>query len=184
MTEQDFHDIIRLMTYMDGDSMFKASVITCSDKGVKGLRKDTSGPYIKIFLEQLGFEVVDQIIISDDLEVIEKSLRHYADSVHVDLIITTGGTGFSPRDNTPEATLNVIKRIVPGIPEMLRAKSYLVTKKAYLSRGVAGIRDRTLIINLPGSLKAVKEQLEWLDNVFDHGLKVLKHLDTDCGESS
>ncbi len=184
MTESNFRDMIKLITNIGGEFMFRATVITCSDKGAKGLRQDTSGPYIKSFLEQLGFDVVDQIIISDDLEIIEKSLLHYADSVHVDLIITTGGTGFSPRDNTPEATLKVIKRIVPGIPEMLRAESYLVTKKAYLSRGVAGIRNRTLIINLPGSLKAVKEQLEWLDNVFDHGLKILKHLDTDCGESS
>ncbi len=162
--------------------MFKAVVITCSDKGSKGLREDTSGPYIKDFLENLKFEIIDQIVISDDLETIEKHLLHYADEKGADLIITTGGTGFSPRDNTPEATKNVIKREVPGIGEMLRYESYKVTKKAYLSRGVSGIRDRTLIINLPGSLKAVKENLECLDNVLDHGLKLLKRLDADCGE--
>ena len=161
--------------------MFKAAVITCSDKGSKGLREDTSGPYIKAFLEDLNFDIVDQIIISDDLDTIEKTLLYYSDDVKVDLIITTGGTGFSPRDNTPEATKKVIKREVPGIGEMLRYESYKVTKKAYLSRGVSGIRERTLIINLPGSLKAVKENLACLDNVLDHGLKILKHLDTDCG---
>ena len=162
--------------------MFKAAVITCSDKGVKGLREDTSGPYIKAFLEDLKFQVVDQIIINDDLETIEEQLIHYSDHVQVDLIMTTGGTGFSPRDNTPEATKNVIKREIPGIGEMLRYESYKITKKAYLSRGVSGIRDRTLIINLPGSLKAVKENLACLDNVLGHGLKILKHVDTDCGE--
>lgn len=162
--------------------MFKAAVITCSDKGVKGLREDTSGPYIKAFLEDLKFQVVGQIIISDDLETIEEKLIHYSDHVQVDLIMTTGGTGFSPRDNTPEATKNVIKREIPGIGEMLRYESYKITKKAYLSRGVSGIRDRTLIINLPGSLKAVKENLACLDNVLGHGLKILKHVDTDCGE--
>lgn len=162
--------------------MFKAAVITCSDKGVKGLREDTSGPYIKAFLEDLKFQVVDQIIISDDLETIEEQLIHYSDHVQVDLIMTTGGTGFSPRDNTPEATKKVIKREIPGIGEMLRYESYKITKKAYLSRGVSGIRDRTLIINLPGSLKAVKENLACLDNVLGHGLKILKHVDTDCGE--
>ena len=96
-------------------------------------------------------------------------------------LITTGGTGFSPRDNTPEATKKVILRDVPGISEMLRYESFKVTKKAYLSRGVAGIRNRTLIINLPGSLKAVKENMSFLDSVFDHGLKILKLVDTECG---
>lgn len=163
--------------------MFKSVVITCSDKGSKGLRVDTSGPYIKEFLSNLGFDIVAQIVISDDLKTIEKTLLHYSDELNVDLIITTGGTGFSPRDNTPEATKRVILREVPGIGEMLRYESYKVTKKAYLSRGVSGIRHRTLIINLPGSLKAVKENLDCLDNVLDHGLKILKHLDTDCGES-
>ncbi|MFW5838717.1 MAG: MogA/MoaB family molybdenum cofactor biosynthesis protein [Bacillota bacterium] len=162
--------------------MFNAVVITCSDKGSKGLREDTSGPYIKSFLELQNFNVIDQIIISDDLETIKRNLLKYSDNVKADLIITTGGTGFSPRDNTPEATKEVILREVPGIGEMLRYESYKVTKKAYLSRGISGIRDRTLIINLPGSLKAVKENLSFLDNVLDHGLKILKHVDTDCGE--
>ncbi len=162
--------------------MFKAAVITCSDKGAKGKRIDTSGPYIKEFLKNLNFYIIDQTIISDDLKTIENALIKYADHENVDLIITTGGTGFSPRDNTPEATKKVIFREIPGIGEMLRYESYKVTKKAYLSRGVSGIRNRTLIINLPGSLKAVKENLACLDNVLDHGLKILKHLDTDCGE--
>ena len=162
--------------------MFTAAVITCSDKGFKGQREDTSGPYIVNHLESIGFEVVDKVLISDDLESIKKSLLHFADNVNVDLILTTGGTGFSPRDNTPEATKEVILRDVPGISEMLRFESYKLTKKAYLSRGVSGIRNRTLIINLPGSLKAVQETLSFLDNVFNHGLKILKNVDTDCGE--
>ena len=162
--------------------MFTAAVITCSDKGYRGQREDTSGPYIVSHLESIGFDVVDKVIISDDLESIKSTLLHFADTVKVDLIMTTGGTGFSPRDNTPEATKEVILRDVPGISEMLRFESYKLTKKAYLSRGVSGIRNRTLIINLPGSLKAVKETLSFLDSVFNHGLKILKNVDTDCGE--
>jgi len=161
--------------------MFKAVVVTCSDKGVKGLREDTSGPFIVQDLKQKGFDVVDKKLISDDLESIIDALLYYSDTINVDLIITTGGTGFSPRDNTPEATKEVILREVPGISEMLRYESYKVTPKAYLSRGVSGIRNRTMIINLPGSLKAVKENLSFLDNVLDHGLKILKNVDTDCG---
>lgn len=162
--------------------MFKAAIITCSDKGVKGLREDTSGPYIKKHLEALGFGIIDQIIISDDRVTIETNLLKYADEMDADLIVTTGGTGFSPRDNTPEATKNVILREVPGIGEMLRHESYKVTSRAYLSRGISGIRNRTLIINLPGSLKAVKENLSFLGDVFGHGLKILKHVDTDCAQ--
>ena len=161
--------------------MFHASVITCSDKGVKGLREDTAGEYIKKHLVDKGFSVVKKIIISDDLAVITETLLEHADELKVDLIITTGGTGFSPRDNTPEATKNVIIRDVPGISEMLRAESFKVTSRAYLSRGVSGIRNRTLIINLPGSLKAVKENMSFLDDVLNHGLKVLKNVDKDCG---
>ena len=161
--------------------MFKAYVITCSDKGFKGERIDTSGEYIKEHLIHLGFDVLDKVIISDDMDSIKEQLLYATDTLHANLVITTGGTGFSPRDNTPEASKAVIKRDVPGISEMLRYESYKLTKKAYLSRGVSGIRDRSLIINLPGSLKAVKECLSFLDNVFSHGLKVLTLLDTDCG---
>ena len=114
--------------------------------------------------------------------MIEEKLLYFSDVQKVDLIITTGGTGFSPRDNTPEATKKVILREVPGISEMLRAESFKLTKRAYLSRGVSGIRNRTLIINLPGSLNAVKENISFLDDVLDHGLKILKLVDTDCGE--
>ena len=160
----------------------KVGVITCSDKGVKGQRVDTSGEYIKEYMTSIGFEVVNKVIISDDLETIKNKLLYFSDELKVDLILTTGGTGFSPRDNTPEATKEVIIREVPGISEMLRYESYQITKKAYLSRGVSGIRNRTLIINLPGSLKAVKETLSFLDNVFDHGLKILKNVDSECGE--
>lgn len=160
---------------------FNAVVIVCSDKGFKGLREDTSGEYIKSDLITRGFDVLTKEIISDDFNTIKEKLLYYTDEQKVDLIITTGGTGFSPRDNTPEATKDVIVREVPGISEMLRYESYKVTKKAYLSRGVSGIRNRTLIINLPGSLKAVKENMSFLDNVLDHGLKILKSVDTECG---
>lgn len=160
--------------------MFNAAVVTCSDKGFIGQREDTSGPYIVQYLEKLGFNCLYKLV-SDDIESIRNAILNFSDDHKVDLVITTGGTGFSPRDNTPEATKSVILRDVPGISEMLRAESFKVTKKAYLSRGVSGIRNRTLIINLPGSLKAVKENLEFLDSVFDHGLKILKLVDTECG---
>ncbi len=162
--------------------MFKAAVITCSDKSSQGLREDRSGPYIEEFLRDAGFEIADRIIISDDKETIKTNLLHFTDERGCDLVITTGGTGFSPRDNTPEATKEIIRREVPGIGEMLRAESYKLTKRAYLSRSVCGIRDRSLIINLPGSPKAVKENLSFLDDVLDHGLKLLQNLDADCGE--
>lgn len=161
--------------------VFKASVVVCSDKGARGERVDTSGEYIREFLEEKNFNVIEKVIITDDIDTIKNKLIYYADEMKVDLIITTGGTGFSPRDNTPEATKQVIYRDVPGIGEMLRAESYKVTPRAYLSRGVSGIRNRTLIINLPGSLKAVKENLSFLGDVLNHGLKILKLIDTECG---
>ena len=161
--------------------IMNAAVIVCSDKGAKGLRVDTSGEYIKDFLIIKKFEVLEKVIITDDLDTIKNKLLYYTDEIKIDLIITTGGTGFSPRDNTPEATKEVIKREIPGIGEMLRAESYKVTPRAYLSRGISGIRNRTLIINLPGSLKAVKENLSFLDDVLGHGLKILKLVDTECG---
>ena len=161
--------------------IMSAAVIVCSDKGAKGLRVDTSGEYIKEFLVNKKFDVLEKVIITDDIDTIKNKLLYYTDDVKVDLVITTGGTGFSPRDNTPEATKEVIKREIPGIGEMLRAESYKVTPRAYLSRGISGIRNRTLIINLPGSLKAVKENLSFLDDVLGHGLKILKLVDTECG---
>ena len=161
--------------------IMSAAVIVCSDKGAKGLRVDTSGEYIKEFLINKKFDVLEKVIITDDIDTIKNKLLYYTDDVKVDLVITTGGTGFSPRDNTPEATKEVIKREIPGIGEMLRAESYKVTPRAYLSRGISGIRNRTLIINLPGSLKAVKENLSFLDDVLGHGLKILKLVDTEFG---
>lgn len=161
--------------------IFKAAVVVCSDKCAKGVRVDTSGEYIKEFLIAKKFDVIEKVIITDDIDTIKNKLLYYTDEMKIDLIITTGGTGFSPRDNTPEATKEIIKREIPGIGEMLRAESYKVTPRAYLSRGISGIRDRTLIINLPGSLKAVKENLSFLDDVLGHGLKILKLVDTDCG---
>ena len=161
--------------------MFRVAIVTCSDKGASGQREDTSGAYLVEYMQNIGYEVVEKVIISDDIDTIEKTLLHFADKVMVNVILTTGGTGFSPRDNTPEATKRVILREVPGISEMLRNESYKITPKAYLSRGVSGIRNRTLIINLPGSLKAVKETVALLDNVLDHGVKILANVDQECG---
>jgi molybdopterin adenylyltransferase len=161
--------------------VFNAAVVVCSDKGARGERVDTSGEYIREFLQEKKFNVIEKVIITDDLDTIKNKLLYFTDEMKVDLLITTGGTGFSPRDNTPEATKAVILRDVPGIGEMLRAESYKVTPRAYLSRGVSGIRNRTLIINLPGSLKAVKENLSFLGDVLNHGLKILKLIDTECG---
>lgn len=161
--------------------MFNVLVVTCSDKGSIGEREDTSGDYIKNKLNNEGYNVVEKIIVPDDFEIITKILIYGSDELEVDLIITTGGTGFAQRDITPEATKSVIKKDVPGISEFLRYEGSFSTKKSFLSRGVSGIRDKTLIINLPGSLKAVKENLDSLLKILDHGLGILASRDIECG---
>ena len=139
--------------------MKRAAIITASDSGYRGEREDKSGPAIREILEKEGYEVVAMELLPDDRAMLAGKMQEIADSGKADLILTTGGTGFSKRDVTPEATEEVIERRVPGIPEAMRAYSMTITKRAMLSRATAGIRGTTLIINLPGSPKAVRESL-------------------------
>ena len=153
--------------------MYTAAVITVSDKGYQGLREDTSGPNLVRILKEAGFDVVHTALVPDDKEKIQQALIHCADELAIALVLTTGGTGFSPRDITPEATAAVVERPTPGIPEAMRAESMRITPKGCLSRSTAGIRGRSLIINLPGSKKAAQENsLAVLDPVA-HGLDML-----------
>ena len=163
---------------------YTVGIITLSDKGASGLREDKSGPAIKEMLEADGhFQVAEQILLSDDRDVLEKELVRLADEEKVNLVLTTGGTGLSPRDNAPEATLAVADRQVPGIAEYMRAKSFEITPKAMLSRGAAVIRRQTLIINLPGSPKAVRENLSFIMPAIGHGLDIMLGLDGECGSN-
>ncbi|ABX41855.1 MOSC domain-containing protein [Lachnoclostridium phytofermentans] len=162
------------------DRPLQAAVITLSDKGFKGEREDKSGPLLASILEEQGYEVVESIILPDVQSQIEKELIRLSDGRQVDLILTTGGTGLSVRDVTPEATLAVATRNVPGISEAIRAYSMGITKRAMLSRGASVLRNSTLIINLPGSPKAVKESMEVILSELDHGLKILKGSASEC----
>ena len=163
---------------------YTVGIITLSDKGASGLREDKSGPAIKEILEADGhFRVEEQVLLSDDKAGLEKELVRLADEEKLNLILTTGGTGLSPRDNAPEATLAVADRQVPGIAEYMRAKSFEITPKAMLSRGVSVIRRQTLIINLPGSPKAVRENLGFIMPVISHGLDIMLGLDGECGSN-
>ena len=161
--------------------MYKAIVITISDKGSQGLRKDTAGPALCEILKANDFEIIDTKIISDDSQGIKDSLIWACDERKADLVLTTGGTGFGPRDNTPEATKAVIEKEVPGIPEAIRLKSLEITPKAMLSRAAAGIRGKTLIINLPGSPKAVRESIEVVLPVLEHAVEILSGNTQNCG---
>ena len=151
----------------------KAVVITVSDACSRGEREDTSGAALVQLLTELGAEIVDRKILSDDLDPLAQTLRAFADRDDINLIITTGGTGLGPRDNTPEATQQVIEREAPGIAEAIRAESLKATAMAMLSRGVCGSRGRTLIVNLPGSPKAVKESFAVIAPVLSHALDLL-----------
>lgn len=152
---------------------YTAAVITVSDKGYQGLREDTSGPNLVQILREKGFEVTYTAIVPDDSEMIRRELCKCADTLGIALILTTGGTGFSPRDITPEATMAVIERPTPGIPEAMRAESMRITPKGCLSRSAAGIRKRSLIINLPGSKKASAENILAVIDPVAHGLDML-----------
>lgn len=165
------------------DRPFQAAVITLSDKGARGERKDESGPAAVQLLQEAGYQVAETLLIADEPEVLKKHLIRLADSRQVDLIITSGGTGFSLRDQTPEATLAVADRNAPGIAEVIRAQSMTITNRAMLSRGVSVIRGKTLIINLPGSPKAVKESLGFILESLGHGLAVLRGSATECARS-
>lgn len=150
------------------------AVVTVGDRRAAGIREDLTGPAIASWARALGWKVVGSEILPDDPERISRSLRHWADERRVRLILTTGGTGLSPRDQTPEATLSVAERLVPGIPESIRAATGRRNRFAYLSRGVAVIRGSTLIVNLPGSPRAVEEYLDELGRILPHALQQLE----------
>ena len=162
---------------------WQSAVITLSDKGARGERMDESGPAIAGRLKAAGYEVVEQLLIADDAEMLKKQLCRLADQRQLDLVLTTGGTGFSPRDVTPEATLAVGERSAPGIAEAIRAASLAVTSRAMLSRGAAVIRGKTLIINLPGSPKACMESMDVFLDVVPHGLELLRGEVSDCARA-
>ena len=154
--------------------MYRAAAITVSDKGYAGQREDKSGPLLQELLRSQGYEVVYHAIVPDDKGQIAALLRHLADNSGADLIVTTGGTGAAPRDVTPEATHEVIEREMPGLAELIRMEGYKTSPFAVLSRGVSGIRGASLIINLPGSPKAVQEGMAILESVLGHALQMLK----------
>ena len=152
---------------------YTAAVLTISDKGFRGERTDTSGPALRALLEEAGWEVVHSALLPDEQEQIQAALIDCADRLRVNLVLTTGGTGFSPRDVTPEATLAVVEREARGIPEAMRAESLRITPRGCLSRSAAGIRGRTLIVNLPGSEKAARENLLAVRDAVGHGIDML-----------
>lgn len=162
------------------DAPLRAAVMTLSDKGFAGERVDTSGPRAAQLLSEAGYDVEEQVLLPDAQKKIERELIRLADSRQVDLIITTGGTGFSLRDVTPEATLAVATRIAPGIAEAIRAESLKITPRAMLSRGASVLRNKTLIVNLPGSTKAVEEGMAVILPQLEHGLRILKGTAHDC----
>lgn len=163
--------------------MLSAGVITASDKGSKGEREDISGSIINEMLKKKGYEVVKCSVLPDDRQLLATEIISMCDELKVNLVITTGGTGFSPRDITPEATKDVLEREVPGICEAIRAHSITITKRAMLSRGISGIRKNTLIVNLPGSPKAVKESLDYIIDTIEHGLEILTGQTGECGRT-
>ena len=161
---------------------YTAAVITVSDKGYIGQREDTSGPNLCRILKEKGYELVYTGLVPDDSEMIQAELIKCCDELKVNLILTTGGTGFSPRDITPEATMAVVERPTPGIPEAMRAESMRITPKGCLSRSAAGIRKGTLIINLPGSKKASQENILAVIDAVGHGLEMLQSAGSaNCG---
>lgn len=160
--------------------MFTVGIITASDKGYEGKREDKSGEVIKKIVENKGYEVVRYKILPDDREKLSEEMLYMCDSLKLNLVLTTGGTGFSKRDVTPEATRDVVERLAPGIPEAIRSYSLKITPRAMLSRAISGIRQDSLIINLPGSPKAVEESLEFVIDSIDHGLSILTGRDYDC----
>jgi len=161
---------------------WKAAVLTVSDRSFRGERPDEGGPLISAMLKDAGYEVLRTGIVPDEQEEIARLLREWTDAGDVRLILTTGGTGFSPRDVTPEATLSVCDRPTPGIPEAMRYASMAITPRGMLSRAAAGIRGGTLIVNLPGSPKAAKEILESVLPTLDHGLQMLSGEEADCAK--
>lgn len=157
----------------------RVGILTVSDRSSKGLRPDASGPALKNRVEMLGWQAADMSIVPDEREAIASYLTRHSDENTVDILLTTGGTGFAPRDITPEATQSVIERYAPGIAETIRAESLKITAHAMLSRGIAGVRNRTLIINLSGSPRAAVEQFDIIAPVLPHAVSLLQE-DTDA----
>lgn len=162
-------------------TVYKACVLTVSDKGAAGEREDRSGAAIREMLADAGIEVIMSAVVPDEREAIAARLIDWCDNERPALILTTGGTGFSPRDVTPEATMDAVERPAPGVSEAIRAAGMVKTPKAMLSRAAAGIRGATLIVNMPGSEKAVRESLEAILVALPHGLEVLSGASGDCG---
>ena len=162
--------------------MYKVGIITASDKGSQGLREDKGGPAIEKIIRRFSedFEVADYRMIPDEQDQLAEAMKDRTDRLGIDLVVTTGGTGFSKRDVTPEATLSVIERRTPGIPEAMRSISLAVTMRAMLSRAEAGIRGDSLIVNLPGSPKAIEEVLAPILPSLRHGLDILQGRDAEC----
>ncbi|MDR1018687.1 MAG: MogA/MoaB family molybdenum cofactor biosynthesis protein [Lachnospiraceae bacterium] len=161
--------------------MFKVGIITASDKGYGGEREDLSGKKIMDLLPKDKYAVIDYKLLPDEEELLSNEMINMSDELGCDLVLTTGGTGFSKRDITPEATLKIATRNASGIAEAIRMYSIQITKRAMLSRGVSVIRNNTLIINLPGSVKAVEESLTYILDTLFHGLEILLGQTTECG---
>ena len=153
--------------------MIRAAILTVSDSCARGKREDVSGQTIKDMLAEGGFEVCEKRVVADNHETIANELKYFSDKADIDVVFTTGGTGLGPRDVTPEATASMCERMVPGLGEVIRVEGFKKTKNAILSRGTAGIRNRTLIINLPGSPKGVKESLEVILDVLPHAVDMM-----------
>ena len=162
------------------DTPFRVAIITSSDTGYAGEREDKSAPVIEKFVLEAGYEVVEKILLPDDMTMLSEKMAKICDENTADLILTTGGTGFSPRDVMPEATKSIIHREAPGIPEAMRWFSLQITGRAMLTRAAAGIREKTLIVNMPGSPKAVAECLEYILPHLHHGLEILTGRTSNC----
>jgi molybdopterin adenylyltransferase len=159
----------------------QAIVLTISDSASRGERSDLSGPAVRAELERLGCEIVSALVVPDDMETIRKALLEHSDSNTIDLIVTTGGTGLAPRDVTPEATLAVIEKVIPGLSELMRMEGAKSNPRAVLSRAVAGLRKKTLIVNLPGSVRGVQESLAAISSILGHALEVASGNTVRCG---
>lgn len=175
------HEISGLGTVVD---MRRAAILTISDRGFRGERRDGSGPAVQKILDKAGFFIAHLEVLPDDQHLIEQRLRYLADELCLDLVVSTGGTGVSPQDVTPDATLAVVDRQVPGMAEAMRTASLLKTPHAMLSRAVAGIRGQTLIINLPGSVKGARENLEAILPGLHHALEKIQGDPSECGDLS
>ncbi|WP_437629407.1 MogA/MoaB family molybdenum cofactor biosynthesis protein [Clostridium paraputrificum] len=160
--------------------MYTVAIVTSSDKGSKGEREDKSGAVIREIVEKSGFQVKRYVILQDEKELLKEEFIYLADELGVNLVLSTGGTGFSPRDITPEATKEIVERETPGISEAIRMFSLNITKRAMLSRAVSGIRKKTLIVNLPGSPKACKEALDFVLEDIKHGIDILNETAKEC----